>query len=210
MIIPLWRGSTLIVGLLAGCLLVAIPGLRAQNPEPQSESGSSSAQRPNGNAASQREIGPYTYSPSPSDYYGWVMRVGREDNAIREAVSEGKEKIPAPQQYTKHIGISDTEEQPLRNIALIAYEQLHTVEVSFNTEQQGCPRDCSPAKRARLDDLMKQRDDILEEAMAQVRRELNDADYAKFGDWVCHRCAANGRGVQRAPQQPSVPPQDQR
>jgi hypothetical protein len=196
---------------MAGYWLVAMPGAQAQNTEsPQSESGSSSAQRPNGNAASQREIGPYTYSPSPSDYYGWIIRVGRENNTIREAVAEGKEKIPAPQQYTKHMGISETEEQPLRNIALIAYGQLQAVEASHETEVQGCPVDCSPAKRARLADLMKQRRDILDEAMVQVRRELNDADYAKFSDWVCGRCAVNGHGIQRVPQQPSGPPQDQR
>jgi hypothetical protein len=211
--IPLRRGSTHIVGLLAGTLLVAMPGILAQNPEPpQSQSGSSSAQRPNGNAASRSEIGPYTYSPSPEDYYGWVRRVGGHNDAIRHAVAEGKETIPAPWHFTKYMHISETEEEPLRNIALIAHEQLLAVEASFETETQGCPRDClSPAKRARIDDLMKQRNDILEEAMAQVKRELNDADYAKFSDWICHRCVSNR--LQRdlsAPKQPSVPPQDQR
>jgi hypothetical protein len=210
--VPLWRKYTLIAGLLACNLLVALPCVNAQNAEPpQSQSGSSSAQRPNGNAASQREIGPYTYSPSSEDYYGWVVSVGRQDAFIRRAVANGDEKIPAPDHFTKHAGISEADEQPLRNIALIAYEQLQAVEASYEIEVQGCPVDCSPAKRARLDDLMKQRRDILEEALAQVRQELNDADYAKFSDWICHRCVANR--LQRdlpAPQQPSIPPQDQR
>ena len=199
-------------GLLAGTLLVAMPGALAQNPEPpQSDSGSLSPQRPNGNAASQSEIGPYTYSPSPEDYYGWIVPVGREDAAIRRAVAEGNEKIPAPDQYTKLIGISEIEEQPLRSIALTAYEQLTAVEASYRTEMLGCAPHCPPTKLADLDALMKQRKDILDEAVAQVRRELNEADYTKFSDWVCHRCVERQRIMDRsAPKQLATPPQEQK
>jgi hypothetical protein len=212
MTVPSAYKSTLIItGLLAGYLFIAPPGAKTQSSEVRQSSSGSSPARPNGNADRQSTAGPYAYSASPSDYYGWIERIGSEDEAIRRAISEGDEKVPAPDRLTKHMHISETEEQPLRNIALIAYEQLHAVEVNYRTEVQGCPRDCSPEKKARLDDLMKRRADILGEAEAQVRRELNDTDYAKFSDYICHRCVENQRIIDESVPKPQTnPPQEQR